>query len=59
MNDVPIQYKKATDDNVIKIMESATILMAISGELGGTNIQLSSDEIIVKITKKPKAEKRN
>lgn len=54
MNDVPIQYKKATDDNVIEIMDAADCLMAIAGELGCDNFQVSNDRIMVKITKKPK-----
>ncbi len=57
MNDVPIQYKTATDDNVIKIMEAADCLIAIAEEIGDDNIELSNDKIIVKITKKPKVEK--
>jgi len=59
MEDVPGQYKKSVDDNIIKLMKAAEWLMTIGEELGSNNIKLSSDKIIVRVSKKGNKRKRN
>jgi len=55
--DVPKQYKAAVDRGVFEVMHAAEDLMVFSGELGGEAIELESEDLTVKITRKKTKEK--
>jgi len=57
--DVPKQYKAAVDRGVFEIMRAAEGLMVFSGELGGDVVELESENLTVKITRKGKKTRGN
>lgn len=50
MEDIPVQYKKITDESIKRIMEAANCLIEVMGELCCTSIEISDNDAEIKMS---------